>query len=516
MRRLLHELCDDLEGPYRLESRSRGLPISYFRFLAGHLDLRMFSGWRVNGWLEELNDLVYFLDLGRQLDHERDPHRFAESLFEQCEVQFYEHGYGGDLFPVGRPEAGGLAKRIRTLCDRLTCQVVQEAFILEPGLACRWMCMQKRSSLEVPIDLGPNFERADIAGQFPVGSTGAALRFPVFMRKRLAKRGWQATLVVHRSDIRLRIDGHEHLLATCRDGSLKWHHPVVASHTLRLKGARGSVDVTLGPTLVYGRTRVPKRVISSSSKCAVRVQRALSAIEQVWPDGANLLMLLTSRVIPLQARGVVSFSYRDRPGLSFINLFDRNRLDLIDDLIHENSHHHLNLLLRKHVLYRGDLNQEMFYSPWRRCLRPLRGILHATFTFTMGAILFERLSSFQARGTRHGARGKKCRDETWLTEAELLRARARCLEEIDSVRYSLRDLDYAAQTLGWITGAGKSVVDSIRREITRAGQRIAPHKASVLRSPYGPALERHRKVLTKARKTYGIKRAPALHRRVGR
>ena len=69
-------------------------------------------------------------------------------------------------------------------------------------------------------------------------------------------------------------------------------------------------------------------------------------------------------------------------------------LDLIDDLIHENSHHHLNLLLRKHVMYRGDHNQQIFYSPWRRSLRPLRGILHATFTFTMGALLFQRLSSW--------------------------------------------------------------------------------------------------------------------------
>ena len=72
-----------------------------------------------------------------------------------------------------------------------------------------------------------------------------------------------------------------------------------------------------------------------------------------------MLALLTSRIIPLNAKGVVSFSYRHRPGLSFINCFDRDNLDLIDDLIHENSHHHLNLLLRKHVMYHGDHNQQI-------------------------------------------------------------------------------------------------------------------------------------------------------------
>ena len=100
---------------------------------------------------------------------------------------------------------------------------------------------------------------------------------------------------------------------------------------------------------------------------------------------------LTSRLVPLDAPGVVSFSYRHRPGLSFINTVERDDLDLIDDVVHENSHHHLNVLLRKHRLYRAGHQEEIFYSPWRRSLRPLRGILHASFTFTMGALLFERV-----------------------------------------------------------------------------------------------------------------------------
>jgi HEXXH motif-containing protein len=186
-------------------------------------------------------------------------------------------------------------------------------------------------------------------------------------------------------------------------------------------------------------------------------------------------------------------------------VFDRDDLDLIDDLIHENSHHHLNLLLRKQVLYRGDQNREIFYSPWRRSLRPLRGILHATFTFTIGAMLFERLSSFEARGARQGARGKKrlTRSEIHLTKAQLLRARFRCLEEVESVRYSLQDLHYADHHLGWLTGSGRRLIGQLAEAITKVERNMARHRSEVLHSKFGPPLRRHVEELRKARITYG-------------
>jgi hypothetical protein len=142
------------------------------------------------------------------------------------------------------------------------------------------------------------------------------------------------------------------------------------------------------------------------------------------------------------------------------------------------------------MLYRKDHNREIFYSPWRRSLRPLRGILHATFTFTMGAILFERLSSWAKSG------------KTALTPAQILRARFRCLEEVESVRYSLKDLEYAHK-LGWLTSEGLTLVASLKGETERVGKRIAPYEAAVLRSRYGPEFRRHRQELAAARQTYG-------------
>jgi HEXXH motif-containing protein len=229
-----------------------------------------------------------------------------------------------------------------------------------------------------------------------------------------------------------------------------------------------------------------------------RIARAWKAISRAWPEGYCVLELLTSRIIPLKAQDVVSFSYRHRPGLSFVNCFDRDNLDLIDDLIHENSHHHLNLLLRKHVLYRGDDNQQIFYSPWRRSLRPLRGILHAAFTFTMGALLFERLSAWS--GTKQGMAQWR---EAGLTERELLRARLRCLEEIESVRYSIQDLQYAGRHLKWLTRSGSQLVTHLETAIVGADEKMSPHRRAVLGSPLGPSLLNHIEELGQARQTYG-------------
>jgi HEXXH motif-containing protein len=228
------------------------------------------------------------------------------------------------------------------------------------------------------------------------------------------------------------------------------------------------------------------------------MRRALAVLEQAWPAGNECLELLTSRIVPLKASGVVSFSYRHQPGLSFINCFDRDHLDLIDDLVHENSHHHLNLLLRKYLLYRDDCNREMFYSPWRRTLRPIRGILHASFTFAMGAVLFERLSAWASgpEGERRWRRGG-------LSRRDLDRARFRGLEEIESVRYSLQDLRQAKRRFGWITPQGGTLVDLVARAISGAARRMEQGRARVARSRYGTELVRHRRALQAAREQYG-------------
>ncbi len=484
MRRLLHDLCDDLEAHYRRRAAALRLPLEYFRFLGDSLKPDDYSNWRVVGWIEELNDLLYFIDLREQFLRERHPRDFAADLLAECQEKFYENSYQDDIFPRGIPEPAGLAPRLSRLCARLAKQVTQESLFLVPGLPCLWLTRTNGGSTAtwmVPCNLSANFERAELPGRIYVGLEGAYLDPPASVRKGLAAGPSGARFLIQRDRIRISI-GRKQFPLWSREGRPPWRWRSVPPCSL------GFGRMTLGEALIYRKDLTPSRVVRPSPELLERLQRALAVIEQAWPEGAKILALLTTRIVPLNAKGVVSFSYRHRPGLSFINTFDRDQFDLIDDLIHENSHHHLNLLLRKYDMKRGDRNQEIFYSPWRRSLRPLHGILHATFTFTMGAILFERLSSSRMSG---------------LGMQDRLRARFRCLEEVESVSYSIRDLSHAADRLGWLSTCGAALVRMLRSEIGKVRRRIAPFREQVLRSRYGPALRRHVRTLASARATYG-------------
>src|SRR5262245_25548068 len=97
MRILLMGLCRDIERHYADLADRLDLPVGYFRFLAHNLDRTAYSNWKVVGWIEALNDLVYFLDLLAQVRRERDQHGFAEQLFAECEENFFENSYLDEL-----------------------------------------------------------------------------------------------------------------------------------------------------------------------------------------------------------------------------------------------------------------------------------------------------------------------------------------------------------------------------------------------------------------------------------
>ncbi|MBM4126272.1 MAG: hypothetical protein FJ247_02840 [Nitrospira sp.] len=494
MRRLLQDLCEELQDKYAGLSSRLGLPVGLFELLGRSLTGEAYSNWKGVGWIETLNDLVYFLDILHQW--EREPHRreFIQQLFAECREKFFEHGYSNELFPSGRPSVPGFEKRLAHFCERLAHEVIQEALFLDPTLAVRWRRQSRWPRWEVSGTLNVDFERAQLAGGVPIGTADEWVKAPQDVRHALKRVAGRATFLIETDQIIVKIGRDTVPLWTSRErGAWRWK---VQKETVALETERGLVRV--GPTLVYGKDRVPRTVVRTRPNQVERIARSWQTIQAAWPDGHAILALLTSRIVPLKAKGVVSFSYRHRPGLSFINCFDRDNLDLIDDLIHENSHHHLNLLLRKYVLYHGDHNQQIFYSPWRRSLRPLRGILHATFTFTMGAMLFERLSTW-ASGRGGVGRWK----QAGLSRRDLLRAKFRCLEEVESVRYSIQDLHYADRHLGWLTGSGRRLVSELKEAIDQVERGIEPFKSAVLRSKFGPELRRHGNELKNARMTYG-------------
>ncbi len=495
LKRLLSDLCLDLESQYADLAKSFALPVSYFRFLSQTLERDGYAHWKVVGWIEALNDLVYFIDLLKQVRDEQNSRGFAAELYAECEEKFFENSYLDDLFPRGVSQASGLERRLNELCTRLTQELTQESLCLVPGLPMLWCASHKIPSWAIEVRLDHNVERAELFGTMAMGVEGDSYEAPSLVKRALKQSSGQATILMRPLDLSLKIGRAVIPLCTRRGNHVEWswtHRlPAVAMETR-------SRAITVGPTLVYGKDRQPRTVAATSADHVTRIERAWTIIQEAWPEGHEVLTLLTARIIPLKAKGVVSFSYRHRPGLSFINSFDRDNLDLIDDLIHENSHHHLNLLLRKHIMFHGDHNQQIFYSPWRRSLRPLRGILHAAFTFTMGAMLFERLSTW-ASGVGGSTRWKKA----GLTQRDLQRARFRCLEEVESVRYSIQDLEYASWHLKWLTGSGQRLVKQLAGTIEQVEHNIAPHRKAVLTSTFGPALRRHVKELQKARQSYG-------------
>ena len=493
MRRLLQDLCRELQDDYPELASQLAFPTGYVQFLSRALNVEHLSHWKVVGWIEALNDLVYFLDIWQQWRGESDRREFAEQLFAECQEKFFENSYLDELFPKGQPQVGGLDTRLARLCKRLAQEIAQESLWLDPASAAAWCRARKLPRWDVPASLVQNFEKAEEASAVPLGVAGDRCEAPLAVKRALTQAGGRATFRVDAKGIAVKVGRTLSPVWSAPGGQGHWHWTVrpTAEALCTTHG-----PVTVGSTLAYGKDRQPHKVVRTEPKQVERIRRAWETIHAAWPEGHEVLALLTSRIVPLKARGVVSFSYRHRPGLSFINCFERDNLDLIDDLIHENSHHHLNLLLRKHVMYRGDHNQKIFYSPWRRSLRPLRGILHASFTFTMGAILFERLSTW---GERHEASWR----EAGLTKRDLVRARFRCLEEVESVRYSLQDLHYADHHLGWLTGSGRRMVGQLTEAIDQVERSIAPHRKAVLQSKFGPALRRHSKELQQARQLFG-------------
>lgn len=495
MRRLLQDLCRELQADYPDLANRLALPVGFFQLLSHAIKAETCANWKIVGWIEALNDLVYFMDILQQWEEEPDRREFAVQLFTECQEKFFENSYLDDLFPQGRPQVTGLERRLVHLCRRLSQDLTQEALMLEPALSVKWCRQRKMAQWDVPGNLSANFERAEESGAVAVGASGDRCLPPDEVAAALTRSANRLAFRVQPGGISAKIGRLVSSLWTGWGTEGEWHW-TRRSDQEAAETPHG--HVTVGPTLVYGKDRQPRTLTNTASQQVARIGQAWTTIEAAWPDGYQLLALLTSRIVPLKAKGVVSFSYRHRPGLSFINCFDRDNLDLIDDLIHENSHHHLNLLLRKHVMYHGDHNQQIFYSPWRRSLRPLRGILHATFTFTMGALLFERLSSWGA-GRGGTARWRKA----GLTGRDLQRARFRCFEEVESVRYSLQDLHYADHHLGWLTGSGRRMVGQLSEALEQVRQSIAPYEKGVMRSVFGPALRRHIKELNQARHTYG-------------
>lgn len=237
----------------------------------------------------------------------------------------------------------------------------------------------------------------------------------------------------------------------------------------------GNSDIRIGHMIVSGARA--QGVAGRSRAAELRLGQALALIDAAWPAAGGWLRRRTDRVVPLIEPGTVSYSLRARPGVSFICAGGKSVLELADDLLHENAHHELHWREELGELERSD-GSPAYYSPWRRSVRPLRGILHACFTFLRRAELFIRLlAASRRRAVVAGVR----------ISAERRRFLARgVLEECSALEFSLADVERAARA-GELTSGGKKLLREMQVDLSRLRRQAALLRRRLAR---GGAVER--------------------------
>lgn len=180
--------------------------------------------------------------------------------------------------------------------------------------------------------------------------------------------------------------------------------------------------------------------------------KALSNIKKVAPHLHTTFKSFTHTIVPVNEKGIVSYSMQSLPGYSSINMFDRDQLDLMDDLLHENGHHYLNTFLNHQDLINED-DDKIYYSPWRKALRPIRGIYHATFTFYWALELFYHLDQ---------ASEKKI---LIFSKEEKVKIKQRFLEEFYMLDYCRADLVHAYKNKR-VTKEGNQLINMIYERIS--------------------------------------------------
>ena len=230
--------------------------------------------------------------------------------------------------------------------------------------------------------------------------------------------------------------------------------------------------------LKTGKTPIPK---------IEQAKNSIKELELFWKEGFDLFSTLTDTILIVQSDGLVSYSHFTEPGVSYINFIDRDLLDSIDDLIHENAHHHLNLLLKKYRVFKKDDFDTVYYSPWRRELRSLYGIYHASFTFSYGAMLFYHIFTSEKK------------DRSILTERDFLRAKSRFAEETLMLNYSLEDLQ---RDRSGLTSRGQEILDKLLTWNEIANHNLKSVLKDLRRTEFDSRLKELDKLLKKKRKEY--------------
>lgn len=219
-----------------------------------------------------------------------------------------------------------------------------------------------------------------------------------------------------------------------------------------------------------------------------KIETALKIIRKFTPDSWDRFTAFTEVIVPIAQPEFVSYSHQDLPGYSMINLYHRDFVDLMDDLLHENGHHHLNYYLNQGKLIDEPVDN-IYYSPWRRTLRPLRGVYHAYFTFFWAFRLFSALAS---------ARDIDSIFYTFST-SEKEKIYWRSVEEFHMLNYTYKELKWAKKS-GLIKEAGWKLIEEQQKELKKKARYIPQWEKKL--KHHKKDLKNLKAVLKKAEKDY--------------
>jgi len=236
------------------------------------------------------------------------------------------------------------------------------------------------------------------------------------------------------------------------------------------------------------------RLMTSSLKemktFSQRIEVALKIIKKFSPTSWERFVTFTDIIIPIKQPQLVSYSHQDLPGHSMLNLYHRDFVDLMDDLLHENGHHHLNYYLNLGKLIDEPVEQ-IYYSPWRRTLRPLRGIYHAYFTFFWAFKLFADLSKAEDVDSIFYLFKKEEKEKIiW-----------RAVEEYWMLEYTYQDLVWARKQ-GLINDTGWTLIDGQKKELNKFRKKIVVWEKKL--KSHKKELSELKSVLKKSRKIYKL------------
>jgi hypothetical protein len=200
--------------------------------------------------------------------------------------------------------------------------------------------------------------------------------------------------------------------------------------------------------------------VQYNDELSEKIKKAINIIKSSSPDCYLTLSNFTNTIIPISETGIVSYSSQHLPGYSSINCTERDFVDLIDDLVHENGHHYLNHALNLYDLINED-DDLIFYSPWRKSLRPIRGIYHAVFTFFFAAKLFSDLSTSIISGTQNYPFNQQEKEKIFL----------RFLEESIMLNFCDEYIKWSYQQQK-ITDVGYDLINIIYNELDSLSENI--------------------------------------------